>query len=127
MSAGYRLPGSSTVVRAARDVLKRRGEVNSLAQMHALVAERLRRENPEYRISRARLLKILALSPKVRIRVEKRRARRIPELCPLCGSEMEDLQGRNLFGERVKLGKKCPTCGYSVERRLEPRRYLFHL
>ena len=108
-------------------MLKKRGEVNSLAQMHSLVLERLRRENPEYRLSRARLLKILALSPKVRIKVEKRKARRSPRLCPLCGSEMEDLYGMNLFGRRVKLGKKCANCGYSVERRLEPRRYVFYL
>jgi len=127
LRAKYRLPRSNIVVRAARDVLKKRGEINSLAQMHTLVLERLKRENPEYRLSRARLLKILALSPKVRIKVEKRKAKRNPALCPLCGSEMEDLYGVDLFGRRVKLGKRCVNCGYRVERRLEPKRYVFYI
>lgn len=128
MSEGYRIPKSEAVVRAAKEAVKRSGgEVRSLAQLHALVLDRLKKANPNYRLSKERLLKILALSPKVMIRVEKRKTKRIPRICPLCGSEMEDLFGRDLFGNRVKLGKKCPDCGYSVERLLEPRRYIFYI
>jgi hypothetical protein len=116
------------VLRAAREVLKRRGEVDSLAEMHSLVLDRLRKESAEYRLSKARLLKVLALSPGVRIKVEKRKTKRNPRLCHLCGSEMDDLYGRDLFGNRVKLGKRCGRCGYRIERgNLEPRRYMFYI
>ncbi|NOZ59668.1 MAG: hypothetical protein GXO66_08885 [Euryarchaeota archaeon] len=128
MRAGYRLPSRELVLRAARDVLKRHGEVTSLAELHSLVLERLRRQDPRYRLSKARLLRLVALSPRVSVRVEKRRSSHTSRTCPLCGSELQDLYGVNLFGERVKLGRKCNKCGYRIERPdLEPRRYIFFL
>lgn len=123
----YRLPDREEIAKAARDVLRTQREVNSLAQMHRLVLKRLKKKNRYYRVSKARLLKILATAPGVRIRVEKRKARQSPRLCPLCGSPLEDLHGIDLFGNRVKLGKRCTDCGYRVERRLEPRRYIFYI
>ncbi len=128
MVAGYRLPERGRILSAAREVLKRHGEVSSLSEMHFLVLNRLKKENPKYRLSKSRLLKLIALSHRIGVKVEKRRTDREPEHCPLCGGELKDLPGINLFGERIKLGKKCSGCGYRIERpNLEPRRYRFYL
>jgi DNA-directed RNA polymerase subunit RPC12/RpoP len=124
----YRIPGKDEVERALREVLGDYREVASQALLHSLVLEKLRKENQFFKISPERVRKIAAGLREVRIFVEKRRSSREAERCFICGGEMAWIKSRSLLGSTTRAGKRCPKCGFRIDRpHLEPRRYVFYL
>lgn len=110
----------------AEKLLNERQEVATLREFHSLVLEELRRRDIKFRLSAKRLLKLAALSGRVRIRAEKRRSPGVLKHCPLCGGELESEESSNLYGKKVRKGRRCQRCGYSSAREnFVPRRYYF--
>jgi len=114
--------GDEEVLEACRQVLERHGEVSSLRMLHSLVLRRL-----SCSISKKRLLRLLALSGMAELRVLKRRGLSSGR-CPVCGAELQEARGVDLYLRETRAGLKCGECGYRVSRAgMVPARYIFCL
>jgi hypothetical protein len=123
----YRIPRSDEVGETIIRVLEEYREVGSQNLLHSLVLRRLKRENQFYKLSPERVKRIAAGLAEVKIFVEKKKSGREAKKCYVCGSKMEWIEGKNLFGNAARTGKKCVKCGFRVDRpELAPRRYVFY-
>ena len=127
----YEIPSDAEVIDAIVKVLKRRGTVESQAELRKLVMVHLLRINRNYRVS-GRRMRILAISSgKVSLEIHYRSTGKDVEnmeICPVCGSKMRKIENLTLDGGRVTIGFRCTRCPYWTGKRLRmPIRYVFHL
>jgi DNA-directed RNA polymerase subunit RPC12/RpoP len=124
----YKIPEKAEVGKAVLEVLEDYREVASQAMLHSLVLERLRKENQFFKISPVRVRKIAVELDGVKLFVEKRKSPREAKKCFICGEEMMWVRGRSLMGGSTRTGKKCPRCGFRIDKpELEPRKYVFYM
>ena len=111
----FRRPAAELVARAARRAVRGgKASFPSLAAFRVAVVEALRREEPLAAIGGARLRRLLVTVPgvKITVRYTERPDGPLPELCPVCGSQLEPIRNRTLTGETVVLGRECTRCVY---------------
>lgn len=124
----YKIPGKDEVGTAVLEVLEDYREVKSQAMLHSLVLKKLKKENQFFKISPERVRKIAAEQEEVKIFVEKCKSPREAKKCFICGEEMIWVKGRSLLGGATRTGKKCPRCGFRIDRpTVKPKRYVFYL
>lgn len=121
-AVGRRIPSDEVLRFVVREVLRER-PARSQEAFAAAVRGRLRRADPVYAVSGARLKKVAAKAG-VRVTVATR-VGKAPRACPGCGRGLEKVFFKNLVGKRVLTGLKC-RCGYrGSDRKLAPARYSF--
>lgn len=106
-------------------IFRESAEVRSQRALRALVLERLRKKDKDYTLSEDRVRR-LAARLGFRVLVLKRASRRKARRCYVCGGELKVVKTRDLYGAEVVVGKKCPLCGFRMDRdNLVPRQYIF--
>ena len=122
LPAGRRLPSDEVLRFVIREVLRER-PARSQSAFAAAVRARLRRADPDYALSGARVKRIAAKAG-VRVTVATR-AGRAPKRCPGCGRGLQKVFFKNLAGKAVLTGLRC-RCGYrGSDKKLAPARYSF--
>ena len=122
----YKIPAEEEIGSAITKILEKYREVESQKLLHFLVLKKLKEQNQYYMLSEDRVRKIASKLPAVRIFVEKRKTDREAKKCYVCGSELETLKAKNLYGSEAAIGKKCRVCGFKMNRKnLMPRKYIF--
>ena len=120
----HKFPSAEVVRFVLRELRPRR--IASQQEFAALVATRLRKTDPAYRISGRRLRRIAATSG-VRITVRTQHGR-APKHCPSCGRMLLKTFTTNLAGKKVLAGLRCRSCVYrGSNQRFAPHRYAFEL
>lgn len=110
------LPSDEEVVKAVESVMRLHKEVHSQKLLHSLVLKELRGENQYCSVSEDRVKK-LASRAGAKIFVEKRRAGRETKRCYVCEGKLELVEGS---------GMRCLNCGFRIERKHAPSRYVFY-
>ncbi|MBQ5482750.1 MAG: hypothetical protein IIT75_00080, partial [Candidatus Methanomethylophilus sp.] len=85
MSQKY--PDEEAIVYAVRKVMLKKPRIESQREFAALVTEALKEEDPDTRISAARIRKVAVTSGVVKLDIGYRETDRsdLPDLCPVCG------------------------------------------
>ena len=106
----YEIPSDAEIVDAIMKVLRRKGVVESQAELRKEVMIHLHRINRNYKVSGKRI-RVLALSTgkislEIRYRLTDREVETMDK-CPVCGSEVKRIENLTLDGGRVAIGFKC--------------------
>lgn len=125
----HRVAGDETIVGAARRVLSREKSVATQRRLGELVASELRQDDAEVGLTAARVRRLIATQPFVKVEYRARRAvRQRPfHRCPVCRGALGRVKNQTLFGGEVTLVQRCGACGYwtGKEKRV-PHYYVFH-
>jgi len=124
----YRRPSDTEIVEAIKDALRRHGVINSQRKFSDLVLRELRRHDPDYSVSEARIRQI-ALSRglvTIEIRTRESHEKTSAGACPVCGEKPGRIRNLTVYGGTVTRGYKCSNCGYwtGLKRRV-PTLYIF--
>ncbi len=126
---GYEIPKVDEVKEILLKIMKRRGIIESQAELHREVMKHLKRRNKDYKLSEKRMRIITLATGKVKIEIRYKLTDKIIESmdkCPVCGEEMVRIENSTLDGENVIIGFKCTKCPYWTGRNLRvPIRYIF--
>ncbi len=126
---GYEIPKEDEVKEILLKIMKRRGIIESQAELHREVMKHLKRRNEDYKLSEKRMRIITLATGKVKIEIRYKLTDKIIESmdkCPVCGEEMVRIENSTLDGENVIIGFKCTKCPYWTGRNLRvPIRYIF--
>ncbi len=125
----YEIPQEEEVRDIILKIMKRRGVIESQAELHREVMKHLRRRNKNYKLS-GRRMRIIALSTgKVSIEIRyKLTDKSVDDMkkCSVCGGDMVKIENTTLDGEKVIIGYKCTSCPYWTGKKLRiPIRYIF--
>ena len=127
----YRIPSEDEIREIVLKILKRRGVVESQAELLSEVKKHLIRRGKDLKISGKRLRRIAVHMPEVEVEIRcKTTEREVDDMrtCPVCGEEMEKITNLTLDGQKIIVGFKCTFCSFWTGRKLRvPRRYIFHL
>ncbi len=126
---GYEIPKVDEVKEILLKIMKKRGVIESQAELHREVMKHLKRRNKDYKLSEKRMRIITLATGKVKIEIRYKLTDKIIESmdkCPVCGEEMVRIENSTLDGENVIIGFKCTKCPYWTGRNLRvPIRYIF--
>jgi lysophospholipase L1-like esterase len=119
----------ASIVEAARRLLASAKTIASQAEMGRQVLRALRESDPQATVTPARVRRLLAVQPFIRLemRTWKGPREKILNRCPVCSTRLERVKNQTLFGGEVTLTLRCPACGYwtGKEKRI-PALYVFH-
>lgn len=123
----YTIAPDERVLEALRRALGREPVVESQHRLARLVRDELARDVDEWRVSEERVRR-LALESGLAVLtvVTGTTDRPAPQVCPVCGSDLERVRNRTLAGEEAVVGTRCPRCPYRSGSHHEvPLRYGF--
>src|SRR5687767_7871755 len=119
----------AAILEAARRVLQSAKSVVSQREMHIQVLRELRQADSKAAVTPARVRRVLATQPFVRLELRARKGpkEKVLTRCPVCGTRLERVKNQTLFGGEVTLTLRCPACGYwtGKDKRI-PTLYIFH-
>lgn len=124
---GYAIAGDEEVLAAIEEALQRQPMVDSQAEFGERVRTVLHEEDPDLRVSDERVRRLALEHELARVRVRTgTTGEPAREECPVCGTELEQVENRTLEGGRTVVGTACPECPYGTGSRHEvPLRYEF--
>ena len=125
----YRRPDDETLESAIFDVLIRNQTIKSQNEFTTLVLKELNSGETEYKLSGERLRRFAILKDMVSVDIEYRTSRpsALPDICPVCKSNLESVKNSTLSGEIIEIKRKCPCCSYSAyPRHFIPSKYTFN-
>ncbi len=131
-----KIPSDDRIEREVLALVREFGCVDNLTLLRSLLLQRLKEEDPEFRVSHTRLRKLVPGMEKVEFIVHAAESEDMTrryggekaldhlKKCPVCGTRLNPLKNETLYGWVVVLEKKCPLCGYWTGRNLRrPNRY----
>lgn len=119
---------SKLVEEIIKNILLKRGVVVTLSELHFLVNKELKKKSVSYSISSNKLKKFVLNLTFVEVKTKRRRGKVgfILKKCPVCGGEIKEVMGKNVFGEKTHSGYKCKNCNYYTDLlAIIPREYIF--
>ncbi len=124
--ASRRIPPKDMVVSIMKEVMHRRKVVTTLHELWILVLANLKKINKNFVISSHRVKQIAVELPEIEVKVKTRRGKGKLNVCPVCGSELISVYGKNLLGKKVQTGYKCKKCGFKTGiKTSSPMKYIF--
>jgi len=124
------IPPEGRLAEEIRNVLQKKGRVESQEELAGLVLRRLRKENRKFSLSPIRVKRVALLIPEIQIRAKTKRTHRLAKIdaCPVCENEIMPLKMKNLLNKKITVGYKCAKCGYQSDlEAFVPMKYIFIL
>jgi len=124
----HKIPKDDFVYQVIRDIVRKRGHVDTQEELCYLVVKRLKGYNPEFVLSGKRSKKIALKIPEIKIKAKTRKSPKMFEIkkCPVCEGKLNKIYGTNLLNKRINLGYLCKRCGFSADlSSIVPMRYMF--
>lgn len=119
-----RIPKSDVVSFVLKEALRGRS-LNSQHELTEVLNSRLRRNNPDFSVSKLRARRIALASPGITTEILTRRGRP-PSRCPACGHYLRKTFTKNLKGKRLLFRISCSRCPYKASGgKWAPKRYIF--
>ena len=119
----------AAIVAAARRVLGSAKSIVSQREMHIQVVRELRETDKTASVTPARVRRVLATQPFVRLELRARKGpkEKVLTKCPVCTTRLVRVKNQTLFGGEVTLTLRCPACSYwtGKDKRI-PTLYIFH-
>ena len=102
-----KIPKDDFVFQVIRDIVRKRGKVDTQEELCYLVVKRLKKYNPEFVLSAKRTKKIALKIPEIKIKAKTRKSPKMIEIkkCPICEGKL-----RKIF----YCPKKAPTIKKSI-------------
>ncbi len=123
-----KIPKDDFVFQVIRDIVRKRGKVDTQEELCYLVVKRLKKYNPEFVLSAKRTKKIALKIPEIKIKAKTRKSPKMIEIkkCPICEGKLRKIYGTNLLNKKINLGYLCKICGFSSDlSSIVPMRYMF--
>ncbi len=124
----HKIPKDDFVYQVVRDIVRKRGYVETQEELCHLAVKRLKGYNPEFVLSGKRAKKIALKVPEIKIKAKTRKSPKMFEIkkCPVCEGKLKKIYGTNLLNKRIHLGYLCRRCGFSADlSSIVPMRYMF--
>jgi hypothetical protein len=125
-----KIPREHFVINVIKEVLRRRGVVQSQEDLCAIVLEKLRKYDENYVLSPKRTKDLVLKIPGVEIKAKTKKMPKMTKLerCPVCKKRVNKIFGRNLLNKRIHIGYVCKRCGYTTDlEAFMPMKYTFVL
>ena len=123
-----KIPREHFVINIIKEVLRRRGVVQSQEDLCAIVLEKLRKYDKAYVLSPRRTKNLVIKIPNIEIKAKTKRIPKMTELkrCPVCTKKVSKIYGKNLLNKRIHIGYVCKRCGYTTDlESFMPMKYIF--
>ncbi len=124
----HKIPKEDFVYQIVRDVVRKKGIVETQGELGELVEKRLKDFNKEFVISSSRAKNIALKVPKIKIITKTRSSSKLKKIkkCPVCKTRIKRVSSTNLMGKKVHMGYKCNNCGFSADLdAIVPMKYTF--
>jgi hypothetical protein len=124
----YKIPKEDFVYQIVRDVVRKRGIIETQEELAERVDQRLKKYNRKFVISPRRVRRIAIKVPKIKIKVKTRKSPKVKKIrrCPACKGRVKKIYGTNLIGKEVHVGYACKRCNFSSDlSSLVPMKYVF--
>ena len=126
--ASKKIPREHFIINVIKEVLKRRGVVQSQEDLSAIVLEKLRTYDKDYVLSPRRTKNLVIKIPNIEIKAKTKRVPKMTKLerCPICDKKVSKIYGKNLLNKRIHIGYICNRCGYTTDlESFIPMKYIF--
>jgi hypothetical protein len=123
-----KIPREHFVINIIKEVMSRRGVVQSQEDLCAIVLEKLRKYDKAYVLSPRRTKNIVIKIPNIEIKAKTKRIPRMSKLetCPICDKKVSKIYGKNLLNKKIHIGYVCKRCGYTTDlEAFMPMKYIF--
>ncbi|NCS70651.1 MAG: hypothetical protein COY38_02110 [Candidatus Aenigmarchaeota archaeon CG_4_10_14_0_8_um_filter_37_24] len=123
-----KIPKEDFVAQVVRDIVRKRGYVDTQRELRYLVEKRLKKFDLGFAISSGRAKKIALNIPEIRIKAKTKKSPKMKQInkCPACEAKIKKLYGTNLLNKRIHIGYACKKCGFSTDlSSVVPMRYMF--
>jgi len=124
----HKIPKDDFVYQIVRDVVRKRGSVDTQEELCYHVVKKLKQYNPEFALSATRVKKIALKIPEIKIKAKTKKSPKMKEIkkCPVCEARLKKIYGTNLLNKKIHLGYLCKICGFSTDlSSVVPMRYIF--
>ena len=128
--ASKKIPREHFGINIIKEVLRRRGVVQSQEDLCAIVLEKLRKYDKAYVLSPRRTKNLVIKIPNIEIKAKTKRVPRMTKLekCPVCKKKVNKIHGKNLLNKKIHIGYVCDRCGYTTDlESFMPMKYIFIL
>jgi len=128
--ASKKIPREHFGINIIKEVLRRRGVVQSQEDLCAIVLEKLRKYDKAYVLSPRRTKNLVIKIPNIEIKAKTKRVPRMTKLekCPVCKKKVNKIHGKNLLNKKIHIGYVCERCGYTTDlEAFMPMKYVFIL
>lgn len=128
--AKRKIPSKAKIIEEIKQVVRRRLKVESQEELCRLVLRRVIKENKKFSLSPQRTKTLALTIPGIEVKAKTKKMPRIKKIkeCPICGSKIVPLKGRNLLNKKILIGYKCVNCAYQCDlEAFMPMKYAFVL
>jgi hypothetical protein len=125
-----KVPKEHFVINIIKEVMKKRGVVQSQEDLCAIVLNELRKYDKAYVLSPKRTKNLVIKIPNIGIKAKTKHVPRMNKLetCPICGKKVSNIYGKNLLNKKIHIGYICQRCDYTTDlEAFMPMKYLFVL
>ena len=126
--ASKKIPREHFVINIIKEVMRRRGVVQSQEDLCAIVLEKLRKYDKAYVLSPRRTKNLVLKIPKIEIKAKTKKMPKMTKLerCPVCNKKVNKIYGKNLLNKKIHIGYRCKRCGYTTDlEAFMPMKYIF--
>lgn len=126
--ASKKIPREHFVINIIKEVMRRRGVVQSQEDLCAIVLEKLRKYDKDYVLSPRRTKNLVLKIPKIGIKAKTKKMPKMTKLerCPVCNKKVDKIYGKNLLNKKIHIGYTCKRCGYTTDlEAFMPMKYIF--
>jgi len=126
--ASKKIPREHFVINIIKEVMRRRGVVQSQEDLCAIVLKKLRKYDKSYVLSPRRTKNLVIKIPNIGIKAKTKRIPRMTKLerCPVCDKKVSKIHGKNLLNKKIHIGYICKRCGYTTDlEAFMPMKFLF--
>ncbi len=124
----HKIPKDDFVYQIVRDIVRKRGLVDTQEELCYLVIQKLKKYNQEFVLSARRTKEIALKIPEIKIKAKTKKSPKMKEIkkCPVCEARLKKIYGTNLLNKKIHLGYLCKICGFSTDlSSVVPMRYIF--
>ncbi len=123
-----KIPRPDFVISIIKEVLKKRGVVQSQEDLCFHVLNELKKYDKKYVLSPRRVKELVIKIPNVEIKAKTKKIPKMTklEICPICDKKVSKIYGKNLLNKRIHIGYVCKRCGYTTDlESFTPMKYIF--
>jgi len=125
-----KIPRPDFVISIIKEVLKKRGVVESQEDLCSHVLYELKKYDKKYVLSPRRVKELVIKIPNVEIKAKTKKTPKMTKLerCPVCDKKVGKIYGKNLSNKKIHIGYICKRCGYTTDlESFMPMKYIFVL
>jgi hypothetical protein len=126
--ASKKIPRPDFVISIIKEVLKRRGVVQSQEDLCSHVLGGLKKYDKKYVLSPRRVKELVIKIPNIKIKAKTKKIPKMTKLdkCPVCDKKVSKIYGKNLLNKKIHIGYVCKRCGYTTDlESFIPMKYIF--